>query len=56
MKDLISRQEAIEAFADMRDGYPIFHGDKIADFDIAKILSELPSASTTNSDNETTTS
>ena len=40
--DTISREDAIKAFADMRDGYPQFHGDMISDYMVAKILKELP--------------
>ena len=29
--DIISRSRAIEAFADMRDGYPVVHGNMLSD-------------------------
>ena len=41
--DAISREDAIKAFADMRDGYPKFNGDMIPDYMVAKTLKELPS-------------
>ncbi len=40
--DLISRQDAIEAFADMREGYPVVHGDMLSDADVVAILHDLP--------------
>ena len=44
MSDLIRRQDAIEAFADMREGYPVVHGDMLSDADVVAILHDLSSA------------
>ncbi len=46
MNDLISRQAAIEAFADMREGYPVVYGDMLSDADVIAILQDLPSCTT----------
>lgn len=40
--DLISRKDAVEAFADMREGYPVVHGDMLSDAEVVAILHDLP--------------
>lgn len=47
-EDCISRKAAIEAFCDMRDGYPVLEGASISDKTIVSVLKELPSAYTKN--------
>ncbi len=43
-RKMIYLDDAIEAFADMREGYPVVHGDMLSDADVVAILQDLPSA------------
>ena len=42
--DCISRQDAIEAFSDMRDGFPKTNGSVYTDISIVSVINDLPRA------------